>query len=89
MKRRLLTRWWSTILCTSAALGFVWLAGARSAGSDPWKTMPRYELGYPVHLVDLAPSGKKVRLWVPYPAANRAPSPKSELHYERLEESSL
>jgi hypothetical protein len=64
-------RWWLTIACTSVAVGFAWLAGASGAGADPWKTTARYALEYRVHLADLAPSGTKARLWVPYPAANR------------------
>jgi len=44
MERMPLARWWSAILCTSAALGFVWLAGARGAGSDPWKRLDESSL---------------------------------------------
>jgi hypothetical protein len=44
MERRPLTRWWSAIVCTSAALGFVWLAGARGAGSDPSKRIEESSL---------------------------------------------
>src|SRR5437899_6824803 len=71
VRRGLRMRWWLTIACTSAAVGFAWLAGASGAGADPWKTTARYALEYRVHLADLAPSGTKARLWVPYPAANR------------------
>jgi transglutaminase-like putative cysteine protease len=64
-------RRWSTIGCTTAAVTLALLAGARGAGTDPWNTTARYEIEYRVRLADLAPSGAKARLWVPYPAVNR------------------
>jgi hypothetical protein len=39
MERRPLRRRWSAVFRTSAALGFVWLGGARGAGSDPWERL--------------------------------------------------
>lgn len=41
------------------------------AGSDPWKSPARYEFVYRVALSTLPADGRKVSLWIPYPAENR------------------
>jgi len=77
---------------TTIALGIGLAATVLAAAGDPWKTPARYEFEYRVHVADLAPPGKQVRLWVPYPAENRdqtildtkIESPwKSKLHTEK------
>src|SRR5207245_4613086 len=60
----------STTILQSIALGLSATA-LLGAARDPWKTTARYELEYRVHLADVAPAGKKIRFWVPYPAQNR------------------
>jgi transglutaminase-like putative cysteine protease len=62
----------SATILQSIALGLgLSVTALLGAASDPWKSTARYQLEYRVHLADVAPAGKKIRLWVPYPAQNR------------------
>src|SRR5712691_9530516 len=62
----------SATILQSIALGLgLSVTALLGAASDPWKSTARYQLEYRVHLADVAPAGKKIRLWVPYPSQNR------------------
>jgi transglutaminase-like putative cysteine protease len=63
----LLTGLAATVLVVSVAS-----LGRARGPEDPWKSSARYEFEYRVKLAGIAPEGRHVALWVPYPAQNEA-----------------